>query len=366
MHGIAGARDVIASDIKLFFATLTHVTDAYRDGGGSAPKVSEQNVCVHEEEQGLRFKFAHAATCATFMPTTGHLAVCTQCGPLFVLQPSFGAGRDEALVDAVLSIDAFSVNFSADATYLATTSLHGILRIYTCGAAYRLRAAFWHPTARLFAARFSPDGRSLVLASSEPTACLLSLTEQMLASEQVYTATLDVLQSGITSLVGHTGLVPCAAFSHNGRRVVTASQDQTARLWSVAGEHRGATLRVLRGHTAALTHASFSPDDLWVATSSLDHTVRVYNADSGDQWAILISGSATPFNSVAWSSDGNELVTASDDGSVQICPLSEGTLHPSTTLSQHARDVWNAAFSPDRHVIASASSDSTVWVGSPR
>ena len=49
--------------------------------------------------------------------------------------------------------------------------------------------------------------------------------------------------------------------------MVTASFDQTARLWDV---ETGKEMAVLQGHTSALRSAEFSPDGKRVATASED------------------------------------------------------------------------------------------------
>ena len=53
------------------------------------------------------------------------------------------------------------------------------------------------------------------------------------------------------------GTVWTAAFSPDGRRVVTASRDTTARVWDA---EKGTLLRELRGHQNGLSTAAFSPD----------------------------------------------------------------------------------------------------------
>jgi WD40 repeat protein len=74
--------------------------------------------------------------------------------------------------------------------------------------------------------------------------------------------------------------VTCAQFSPDGQRVVTASLDKTARLWNVAsGEQIGEPMK----HEDAVNSAQFSPDGRWVVTASRDKTARLWDAASGEQ-----------------------------------------------------------------------------------
>ena len=77
-------------------------------------------------------------------------------------------------------------------------------------------------------------------------------------------------------LRGHAAAVNHATFSPDGKFIVTASDDGTARLWVAA---TGRTLATLFGHTRSLTTAGFSPDGKRIVTASEDGTARIFGCD---------------------------------------------------------------------------------------
>jgi WD40 repeat protein len=139
-------------------------------------------------------------------------------------------------------------------------------------------------------ARFSPDGRLVVTASSDGTAVIWRVAD----GRRLFV------------LSGHSGNIVKAAFSPNGRLVATASTDGTARIWNARTGQSGP---VLAGHSDALTAIAFSPDSTRLATTSLDRDGRVWNVRTGAEIALLrvaVSG----VNDVAFSSDGRWIATA--------------------------------------------------------
>ncbi|HEX7841255.1 MAG TPA: hypothetical protein VF469_27440 [Kofleriaceae bacterium] len=85
-------------------------------------------------------------------------------------------------------------------------------------------------------------------------------------------------QGPLVTFLGHSSRVLAATFSPDGTRVVTASQDKTARVWdATTGQPMTGPLK----HGGAVFTAAFSPDGARVVTASEDRTARVWDATTG-------------------------------------------------------------------------------------
>ncbi|MCZ8048580.1 MAG: AAA-like domain-containing protein [Microcystis sp. LE19-41.2A] len=87
------------------------------------------------------------------------------------------------------------------------------------------------------------------------------------------------------TLLAHQNTVITAAFSPDGKRIVTASEDNTARVWDA---ETGREIASLNGHQKAVITAAFSPDGKRIVTASSDGTVRVWPVENLDR--LLVRG----------------------------------------------------------------------------
>ena len=76
-------------------------------------------------------------------------------------------------------------------------------------------------------------------------------------------------------------MVNSAAYSPDGRRIVTASDDGTARVWDAESGQQMMELK----HMFGVNSAAYSPDGRWIVTASWDNTARVWWADVEDMLA---------------------------------------------------------------------------------
>lgn len=154
--------------------------------------------------------------------------------------------------------------------------------------------------------------------------------------------------------MNHNGSVTHIEFSHDGRRIVTASFDNTARVWNASSG-----LEIARMvHDNHVISAAFSPDDSKIVSASYDGTARVWDASSGKELSRMTHD--RDVNSVAFSPDGSKIASACIDGTIKVWDASSEKEF--SRISHNNRTVNSIIFSPDGSKIASASYDGTVRI----
>jgi WD40 repeat protein len=117
------------------------------------------------------------------------------------------------------------------------------------------------------------------------------------------------------TLRGHTDFICRVAFSQDGDRIVSASEDRTVRIWDATplSELPAQAPLTLRGHDAGIIGVASHPDGRRLATASGDATARIWDLHTGKQEKTF-PRRASSLWSVAFSPNGRHLaVTGKGD-----------------------------------------------------
>jgi tRNA A-37 threonylcarbamoyl transferase component Bud32 len=115
--------------------------------------------------------------------------------------------------------------------------------------------------------------------------------------------------------------------------------------------------KIFEGHTDVIRSVAISPDGSLIASGSDDNTVRIWRVGNGSLYQTL-EGHKRWVRSVTFSPDGTLLASGSDDNSVQLWKVEDGI--PLQTLNDHEKPVFTVAFSPDGSLLASGGFDKKI------
>ena len=192
---------------------------------------------------------------------------------------------------------------------------------------------------------FSPDGRRLATASFDQSVKIWDASNGQL----------------LRTYWGHNAAAR-VAFDPDGRYLASADFDGTIQIWNLQADR---VERTLRGHTGTVSGLSFSPDGRRLASSSWDGTIRLWDVMQSQE-AYPLAGATTGSRNVIFSTDGKLIAAAGwthSSGKVMEKHLRVWSMvDPSTPKIWQGHTDWLScvAFAPDAKVLASGSKDKTV------
>jgi len=201
--------------------------------------------------------------------------------------------------------------------------------------ALKVESRFVGSKVALMRVNFSPDGKSILTASGEGEGDLWSLKGKSLAQFH-----------------GQKPPMFNANFSPDGKTVITTGYDGTIRLWRTNGD----LIEQRFPHQAAVADARFSPDGNQIVTSSDDGQTKIFSKDGKQLASIIKPGTA---RNLAYNQQGTLIASVSDSGILHL-------IHPSGKLQKDISTgqgrINSVTFSPNGSEILTASIDGTVKI----
>ena len=154
------------------------------------------------------------------------------------------------------------------------------------------------------------------------------------------------------------------AFSPDGERLAVLGSESEVRLWDM--RRRPRMVGTLRGFTENFESIAFSPDGRRLAGASGLGSFELWDTRVPSRRSVVRADpDAAPIHEIAFTRNGNRLVTVGDGGRVRVWSAAEST--PSgRALAGHSGDVTQAAIAPDGQLLATGASDGLVRVWDPR
>jgi WD40 repeat protein/beta-lactamase regulating signal transducer with metallopeptidase domain len=175
----------------------------------------------------------------------------------------------------------------------------------------------------------------LSVSGAQPKRVALSADGKLVAAPMGAALRVWNLATGETvagETTAHTAPAFAVCFSPNAKRIVTASDDGTARIWETA---TGRVLHQLDHESRWVRTATVSPDGALVATSGLDDKVRIWQMETGKPiHALQGHGLLGGWRALQFSPDGSVLYSWGDDNNLRVWDVASGQLKRAFALKR--------------------------------
>lgn len=199
---------------------------------------------------------------------------------------------------------AWSVNFSkTDASLLASGSDDGTVKVYSTKQTRSVLTV--ETVANVCSVQYHPTNFHYIAVGC--------------SDHNAYVYDLRNINQPVTVLSGHKRAISYAAYSKDSE-LLTASTDNTLRLWNVAD---GTTTRVLSGHMNQkhFVGLAIGSEDL-IAVGSESNEVHIYHKNIENPLHSYSCGEGSHFiSATCWKPRSNIILSASSDGNLRVLSL---------------------------------------------
>ncbi len=300
---------------------------------------SDRSVKIWDVRSGLLLHSLEAHTgyvnTACFSPDENYILTASNDGTAILWETKTGTiihvlkGHENLVLSAA---------FSQDGKKIITASWDFTAKIWDTQNGELLHTLKGH-TAFLTLASFSPDGNKAI-TSAEDNRVKVWNTE---SGQLVYTAT------------DQSAVVKSATFSPDGKMLLTAGESGTAKILEA---ETGKLLHTLKDKYSGSTKAIFSPDGKLVACSVYE-IAYLWEVNSG-QLLHKYNGHKGKIKSIFFSSDGEKIITSSEDSTTRLWSTATGKLVFSLPVNSSLIEI--SAISNEGKFIATGSNDGQVNV----
>jgi hypothetical protein len=248
----------------------------------------------------------------------------------------------------------WSAAFSPDESHIVTASQDGTAIIWSV-ASEEKGAPFTGHEGPVYSAAFSSDGQHVATAGYDKR-ILIWRPDQVKPFDFASLSTNSrPAKPNYLALVGHGAPVRCVRFSADGHTLMSASHDNTIKLWELS---QATCRQTLRGHAGWVRTCSFSPDGQSVLSAGYDHQAKIWNTTQYEE-VRTFGGHDDGLLGASFSPDGQRIVTASRDRTAKIQEIAPGR-QPTSLSEGHAFLVSSVAFSPDGRQVFTGAGDDTI------
>jgi transcription initiation factor TFIID subunit 5 len=158
------------------------------------------------------------------------------------------------------------------------------------------------------------------------------------------------------TLCGHSGPVYGVSFSPDRQFLLSCSEDNTIRLWSL---QTWTNVCVYKSHCYPVWNVEFCPHGYYFASCSFDRTARVWATEHHQPLRVYV-GHADDVDLVKFHPSSNYLATGSSDSTIMLWDVIDGS--SLKTLTGHEGRITSMAFSVDGKFLVSTASDRKLLV----